>query len=181
MFFRGPKAVAGILSFLLPGLGQLYASRVPMALVFFLPFAFCLFSAWPSVVFLLTLASAYEAYQSEFVEGPPQRRFWFASAGIVGFVFWSFSLSPLLVPLQGQLDVERAAERAARGVRQCRQSLERYPRGPQDCPSLRQALDPWGHGFRYFRETRGKGGFGLISPGPDGTFGGGDDFTFRFR
>lgn len=81
-----------ILSFLQPGLGQLYQKRFFKAAAFFSFFAWALFSS-RGVAFIpfLVVASAADIYFLSSIDEKarnPQREWLFAACGFIGFLSW---------------------------------------------------------------------------------------------
>lgn len=184
-----PGFLPGFLSFCLPGLGQLYQRRFPVAAAGFLPFwAFLALMpghAWP---LLLAVGFGAEAFRWGTLHPPAEvssvvfkrRRTAYTATGIIGFCFWAMLVSPAALPLQRQAMANAAADRLAAFYRNCAREIGRKPSSAADCAALGEpkAPDPWGRAFHYLATERG---FELRSAGADGKATTQDDFVYQYR
>jgi len=86
------RIFSAALSFMQPGLGQLYQGNFPKAVLFFAIFAAALFSSRGIVwVPFLVVASAADIYFLSHIAEKPrntQREWLFAACGFIGFLSW---------------------------------------------------------------------------------------------
>lgn len=188
---------AAVLSFLLPGLGQVYQQKyyrgclifagftalnfIPWIRLALLPVA--LIAAWDSLR-IPPAAAAFEATSP----GPSkkaerQRLILFSIVGIFGFFSWFLIFaSPFLIPFRNQIEVNEQVERLAARVRSYESRQGQTPTNLSECvaPEEAQRLlkDPWGNPFELHASPDG---FEIRSAGPDHQFGTRDDYTFHFR
>jgi hypothetical protein len=189
---------AATLSFLLPGLGQVYQQKyflgglvfaiftalnfVPSLRLLLLPAA--LLAAWDTLRIPPTAVST-SASLSTLAENKPQRQrlILFSIVGIFGFISWFLIFaSPLLVPFRNQIEVNEQVERLATRVRAYEARQGQTPASLAQCVSPEEAdgllKDPWG---TLFQLQASPDGFEIRSAGPDRTFGTKDDYSYHFR
>jgi zinc D-Ala-D-Ala dipeptidase len=96
--FKDIKATyqkAAILSFLLPGAGQIYQKRLFRGLIFFALFAASFLWAKPqAIAVLIAFAAALECFSGPRTADPgyTQRYFVFLAASLLGFIIWFFAV-----------------------------------------------------------------------------------------
>ena len=180
-------ALPATLSFLLPGLGQLYQKRTRVSFAFFSGFTvMALRLNLASFVPIFALLSGLEAlrWQSSLfyrptVEAVPARgrEALFGLVGGVGFMSWFWLVVPSWLPVTSARDCIIRAEVLADQVKVCARKLGHYPRALVEC-QLIPPIDPWGNVFQYRVTTMG---FEILSLGPDGKIDTADDRRYRFR
>lgn len=189
-YFKKRSFFVGILSFLLPGLGQVYL-RMPMRAALFFA-GFTIAGTIPGALLFLPLvafAAAWDAFrQAEKIlpEGttltPPEnwRASRFAAVGFIGFMGWMMIVSPQLLPVGSAMEANQRAEWLATQVRGFNQRYGHYPNELGELPDLPRdrTLDPWGTPYVYRRTERG---FELRSAGRDHRGGTNDDMIYHFR
>lgn len=197
---------SGFLSFMLPGLGQVYQGWYGRGITLFI--AFIIVSVFRDGRILLPFAAllaGFEAYR------PKARRemwstwdealstFWsrwltdrtrptryrkplYAGVGIMGFLAWFTLFAPALYPFEAQAQLNDTAEVIADRVRDFRATNGGLP---QDTDLLLRAnepqetlLDPW---KKKLLIKPMESGFAVQSLGKDGVEGTRDDFQYKFR
>jgi hypothetical protein len=180
-----PGFFPGVLSFCLPGLGQLYQRRWPAAAAGFVPF-WALLAYRPGTALPLLLAVAfgaeafYWATTHELNEGPTpkRRRYAYGATAVAAFCFWGMLVSPVALPLQRQALANRTAEGLAAFVKRCAKERHIRPASFAECGEPPARRDPWGGDFEIKATDRG---FELRSPAADGKAGTADDFVYSYR
>ncbi len=181
--FNKTPIQAGFLSFLLPGLGQLFQQRFLIALLFFLLYIGVLTSSLRLWIFVPMAVSAWEA-QRLALAGKAQwnsRVLVYFFVGTVAF-FSSFSLlAERALPYAEQGKISAIAEHLAEEIDQCAVQQKRMPHSLanalETCPQVKWQKDPWGNPFVYEMSA---GGFEIRSLGRDGRVATEDDFVYRF-
>lgn len=177
MFFDARPAIlhevrrlspAAVLSFALPGLGQLAQKRLAFSFAFFGAFVAALSYGWWAVP-LVALVSGLEALRM-----PRSTQTFGPAYGVVGgvaLVAWVSAFFLPLLPLKMAMneDVERIMKEVMRCV-----SVEKCPL----TEPTRNLRDPWGR--PYGVSPRGEH-FEVRSSGPDGVSGTVDDAVFVGR
>lgn len=199
---KSPQATPGVLSFMLPGLGQVYQGARVSGVLFFLAFCVLLsFSRVRVLVPVLAIVSAVKAFR--FAAGrvslpveeiPPEpashgwrsiklRTFAFAAVGIIAFLFWFLPLAPVWDALEAQNTANRDVDMMAQVIRSCRaDATASYPASLTGCQraseSINRVRDPWGSLYRY----QGAGDkFVIRSSGRDQKPDTADDLIYHFR
>lgn len=180
-FGERPGFVPGVLSFCLPGLGQLYQRRVPVALVCFCAFAVPMANrpGYPYPLLIAVLAGAeafWRGQKGPRIEGPSSRRTAYTACGILAFALWSWFVSPAALPLRRQAQANARADALARELKACSKGNQARMRACLPSPALRQ--DPWGNDWSVVWDDEG---VTLRSAGPDRTPGTRDDLRYRYR
>lgn len=197
---------AGWLSFLLPGLGQVYQGWYARGLTLFT--AFTLISLFRDGRILLPVAAflaGFEAYR------PKAKREWWAvweeelasywaryfkdpsrpnrlrkpcyiAVGVMGFLGWFFLFAPALYPFEAQARLNDSVDLLADRVREYRAAKGNIPPALSEVLHATDAqnllIDPWGQSL-LIRAT--PEGFEIVSKGKDRTESTQDDFRYRFR
>jgi hypothetical protein len=170
-----------LLSFSLPGLGQLSQQRYPWAVGFFAAFVFSIavLGAWWTIPFLALLAGL-ETMRSPrtggFTDRPRQMAY--GIVGALGLICWFGYTSSYLLPgaLQAQLNDQVDTVRAA--FRRCRAFHAADGNAVLKClkaDSASGAVDPWGRPYDF---VYSQGVFEMRSGGPDKSMGTGDDLVY---
>ncbi|MBY0369386.1 type II secretion system protein GspG [bacterium] len=175
------KRPDALLSFSLPGLGQLAQKRPAAALAFFFAFAILLSIArqfW--MVPLLCVAAGLETLRFPLAQFPDKnlRRAYGFVAGL-GFLSWMSLSASYFLPLRTQSSLAQDVERLREDYFNCRRIGAQSDAAALYClksgPSA-GLVDPWGHSY----ELSLSDGFFLIrSLGPDGQSGTADDSLYR--
>lgn len=197
---------AGWLSFMMPGLGQVYQGAYARGITLFI--AFTLVASFRDGRIFLPVAAllaGFEAYRPKArkehwsiwerafsgtwsrllrAESPPQRwrKTLYAIAGITGFICWFFMFAPSVYPFEAQAELNDTVDVLADRVRDFRVTQGKYPESLQE--TLRagetgdRLKDPWGE---MILVKPVDDGFELISKGRDRVENTRDDFKYRFR
>ena len=174
---------AGTLSFLLPGLGQLYQKRLPPAVLFFAAYIGVLslssYRVWIFVPMALSAWDAQRQLKQTYAVWNARTLSYFA-VGTVGF-FSAFSLmveKVLPYPQMGKMSY--VADALANEIRRCTVEARALPPAIERCPGLaeRWKMDPWGRPFRFVPLPPG---VEIRSAGRDGLDKTDDDFIYRFQ
>lgn len=179
----------GVLSFSLPGLGQLYQRRFVVAGCGLIPF-WTVLALQPGTVWPLLFAFGFGAEAFLFGEkhgegiptdpGARRRRQAYGATGVIAFCFWIMMAAPAAGLLRRQAEATGRAEGLAAFVRDCARKKGSRPTSFDDCVSegRPRRSDPWGRDFEMIPTERG---FDLRSPGSDGRAGTSDDLVYRYR
>lgn len=159
---------AAILSFALPGLGQLAQKRIGVGLGFFGAFLAALSFGWWAVP-LVALLSGGETLR--FSSAPQTFGAAYGVVGGVGLLAWVTALFLQLLPLG--MGMNQDAERIIKEVMQC-VSVESCALSE----ATQRLQDPWGRPYEVL--ARGEH-FEVRSSGPDGQSGTPDDAVFVGR
>jgi hypothetical protein len=181
--------LAPILSFLLPGLGQLRQREPAIALGFFAAFTAGHLAGWRLVVPLVAGAASFDAWRRqragarEIGEGTDSRKetgraFAYLAVGSLGFLAWFALVAPAFLPVGIQMDINDQVDKLVREVRACARKQGSIPRSWEECRTDGAPRDPWGRPWALGPQGEG---FELRSGGPDGELGNGDDFVYRYR
>jgi hypothetical protein len=169
-----------LLSFLLPGLGQLYEKRTIKAGFYFSLFVIGL-SSFPLAVPFIAVFSGLEVLlmRMPVVEAEKRRRDIFLASGSVAFMGWFFSIASYFNPIAAQMQMNDKMERCAVEIRECRLRLGKYPLSLQECLLKEENWrDPWGNPVKYLSTGSG---FELRSWGRDAIEGTKDDLTYSYH
>ena len=188
-FGERPGFFPGVLSFSLPGLGQLYQGRLVVAACGLIPFWTVLAmqpgTAWPLLFALGFGAEAYRYGQTHCDSkkndsGATRRRKAYSATGVIAFCFWIMLAAPAAAPLRRQAEANARADGLAAFLRECGRRNGSKPTSFEDCAVLGRPrrADPWGGDFQMISTDRG---FELRSPGYDGKLGTSDDLVYGFR
>lgn len=174
---------AGTLSFLLPGLGQLYQKRVGAAVLCFVVYIAVLalgtYRVWIFVPMALSAGDAQRQPNQPYAIWNARTLSYFL-VGTTAFIF-AFSLmveKVLPYPQIGKMSY--VADALAEEIRRCAVAAHVLPPRFESCPGLaaRWKTDPWGHAFVYEPLPPG---FEIRSVGRDGQDKTDDDFVYRFQ
>ncbi len=169
---------AGVLSFMLPGLGQLYQRRLVAAVPFFLFFIVLLWSDFRLWIVVPMAVAAWDAQRIPAQKLAWDRRigFYFIVATIAFFASFAL-LSERVVgqPAMGKMGY--TADALAESIQTCGIQRNAMPSTIADCAGLRWGRDPWGQPYAYVLQNAG---FEIRSLGRDGVTSE-DDFVFRYH
>jgi hypothetical protein len=198
------RRIAALLSFLMPGLGQVYQHHYRRGAALFV--AFSILACISDARLLLPLAAgltAFEAYRNRLGTWPspdslpdgwlrnvfspreasPYRPWLYGIVGSFGFVLWFGLFAPTLYPFRYQAQLNDQTDWLADRVRTFHAEKGRLPASLKEVlhedESPQQMLtDPWGQEYRLIESAEQ---FELRSSGPDRKFDTPDDFSFRYR
>lgn len=198
--------MAGWLSFLMPGLGQVYqgayARGITLFIAFilvasfrdgriFLPFAALLagFEAYRPKVkkeHWSIWERAFSGYWNKFFKDRSKPHKWrmplYSISGIAGFLCWFMLFAPSIYPFEAQAQLNDTVDTLADRVREFKVTKGKYPVDLSELvregESQDGVKDPWGE---VILVRPSDDGFELISKGRDKQDGTRDDFKYRFR
>ncbi len=204
--FYPPDPTAGYLSFLLPGLGQVYQGWYGRGVALFIAFiVICSLREGQVFLPLAAFLAGFEAYRPKakkeiwtvwdeaivsfwsrwFTDrSKPNRirRPMYILVGVVGFIGWFFLFAPSLYPFEAQAKLNESADLWSDRVRDYRASRGELPKDLRSLIKVGESeaivQDPWGRDL-LIRQT--ESGFELRSLGRDGMAETRDDRTYSFR
>lgn len=176
------KVFPGILSLLLPGLGQLYKKQNSRACLFFS--AFLAFQLIPNTRMYLPIVLALAALEAFLTPTPPrevnrQKDVYYGAVALVGLLNWSLSYFPLVHSVGYQMELNDRVPHIVKEIRECQTKEKRLAVDLAACVSKANRIDPWGNPMRFTLVT--EGGFEIRSAGPDKFIETSDDYVYRFR
>lgn len=170
-----------LLSFSLPGLGQLSQQRYPWAVGFFAAFVFgiAFFGAWWAIP-LLAVIAGLETMRSPRTGGLKDRgrQVAYGVVGALGLLCWFGYVSTYFLPIGLQVQLNDQVDTARAVFRRCRAAHLSDDAAAIRClkaDSASEVQDPWGGRYDFFY-TRGV--FDMRSSGPDKTVGTADDLVY---
>lgn len=180
---------AALLTFLFPGLGQLYFGERFRAISVFL--AFTLISLFYDGRVFLPLAAflaAAELWRRKRPEAAPVpankfREVFYAVVAIFGFMGWSLLFVSHVYPLHETAVVNDQVEVLADRVRTYKASHGNFPHNVEELYSdekqkAKEARDPWGN---WYQITEDENGFMIRSLGKSKKQGVREELVYRFR
>lgn len=193
--------MAGWLSFLMPGLGQVYQGAYARGITLFI--AFILVASFRDGRIFLPFAAvlagfeayrpkarkehwsiwerAFSGYWAKLFKDRSKPHKWrnplYSISGIAGFLCWFLLFAPSIYPFEAQAQLNDTVDGLADRVREFKATKGTYP-GDLTEVSPEGNKDPWGEVI-LVRPI--DDGFELISKGRDKQEGTKDDFKYRFR
>lgn len=175
------KLFPAVLSFLLPGLGQLFKKDFVRAVLFFGVFLGVQLSLQFRIYLpiVVVLASAEAFFSKGQIQEQGKRNTLYATAGLIGLVSWSFSYFPMVHSVGYQMELNERVPELVRAIRECQKREGHLAIDFEKCVTPALNTDPWGNKFGFSLLT--EGGFEIRSAGSDKAMNTNDDFAFRFK
>ncbi len=174
---------AGMLSFMLPGLGQVYQRRFVWAFPFFIAhvtaLSFANYRVWIFVPMVISAWDAQRQPNQKAVEWNTRTFTYLVAGGIAFFSAFSLMIDRVLpFPAIGKMTA--VADLLSDQIISCALVRGTMPSALAQCPEVeaKWRKDPWGTPFRYVIVATG---FEIRSAGRDGLDQTDDDFIFHFR
>lgn len=175
------KRIPSLLSFCLPGLGQLSQQRYPWAVGIFSAFIFCILvlGFWWLIPFM-ALAAGFETFRSSSTGAmrEPSRRTAYGAVAALGFLAWASYVAIQMLPVRYQVDLTDDIGRIRAVYRRCHALPGMSEEGAMECfqrETLSAYRDPWGTHYDIGAKS---GVFEIRSAGPDRMQGTADDLVY---
>jgi hypothetical protein len=170
-----------MLSFCLPGLGQLSQGRVPWAVGFFAVFVFVIaFLGFWWLIPLLAMGAGLETMRSPRTGGLEDRprQVAYSAVGALGLLCWFGYVSTYFMPIGLQVQLNNQIDDIRAVFRRCVAARPAQESDALTClkaDSATDVADPWGSPYRF---VYSKGVFEVRSAGPDKQVGTADDLVY---
>jgi len=170
------RILPALLSFLAPGLGQLYQGKLILSVVFFASFMVCLWlKPGPYALGLAVLVGVQTFWNKKSEIQKPYGVY--AGFGILIFLIWVWTWLPFWSPSYAKMIWLQDKENFKHRIETCKVKLGKYPENLDHCPGMKIQKDLWGTLYQYQKTSNG---YEYRSAGIDKQWNTQDDMVFTF-